>query len=97
MGKTVYKVQFFDEKREPMTIYAQNVSPSEMLGFIEASEILFLGGSELIVTPEDEKVRKQFSRVERSHIPINSIIRIDEVRPERETPIIRLLPGSDAE
>ena len=40
-----------------------------------------------MVDPTSEKLKNEFSKVERSYIPINSIIRIDEVNETGEAKI----------
>jgi hypothetical protein len=88
--KTIYKVQFIDENKKNKTIYAHKVNPSSFLGLIEISGIAFLGTSDILINPDDEKIRKEFKDVERTFLPINTIIRIDEVILENETPVIKL-------
>lgn len=94
MKKTVYKIQFIDEKKESTTIHASNVNPSSFLGLIEVSDIIFMGSSNILIDPDDERVRKEFKDVERTFLPINTILRIDEIKLETETPIIRLYKDS---
>ena len=50
-----------------------------MYGFIEVEEYIFNQNKQLVVDPTSEKLEKEFKSVERSYIPINSVIRIDEV------------------
>lgn len=77
-----YRVQFYDSKKEIMTFFAKRVNPSSFLGLIEVSEILFMD-SEIIINPDDEKVRKEFSGVSKTFLPLNTIVRIDEIDQNR--------------
>lgn len=52
------------------------------MGFIELEDFVFGNRSELLVDPGEEKLRQQFAGVQRSHVPMNAIVRIDEVREE---------------
>jgi hypothetical protein len=88
--KTIYKVQFIDENKKNKTIYAHKVNPSSFLGLIEISGIAFLGTSDILINPDDEKIRKEFKNVEKTYLPINSIIRIDEIILDSENQVIRL-------
>jgi len=90
MTKKLFKVIFIDEDKKTQTIHASQLNPSSFLGLIEISDIVFIDQSELIITPDDGKLQSRFKNVERSYIPLNSIIRIDEVLIEKETPVIRL-------
>ena len=79
-----------DEEKEAKTIHAGNVNPSSFLGLIEVSDIVFMNSSSIVINPDDEKIRKEFKDVERTFLPINTILRIDEVCLKTETPIFRL-------
>ncbi len=79
--KKVYKIIFYNHE-EIFEIYASHVFPSEMFGFLEVEELLFGERSQLLVDPSEERLKNEFSGVRRSYIPINSVIRIDEVEQE---------------
>ncbi|MDY6821978.1 MAG: DUF1820 family protein [Deferribacterota bacterium] len=89
-NKKLYRIIFANEKKEVMQLHANEVNPTSFLGLIEVSDIVFIDSSDIIVTPEDDKVRKDFKDVKKTYIPINYIIRIDEVSFKEETPVIRL-------
>lgn len=90
MNKKLYKVQFIDEKKEVKIIHANHVNPSSFLGLIEISDIIFIDSSDILINPDDEKIRKEFKNVEKTFLPIGTILRIDEIILESETPIIKL-------
>ncbi|BAI80111.1 conserved hypothetical protein [Deferribacter desulfuricans SSM1] len=90
MKKKLYRIMFLNEKKELLTIHASSVNTSSFLGLIEISDIVFLDTSEILFTPNDDKIKSEFKDVERTFIPINYIVRIDEVILEKETPVIRL-------
>jgi hypothetical protein len=95
--KNLYKVYFLNDKKEVTHLYASQVSPTSFLGLIEVSDIVFIDSSELIVTPEDDKIRKEFQDVVKTYIPIGYILRIDEITLKRETPVIRLYKANETE
>ena len=80
-AKKVYKVIFYNNE-EIFEVYAAHVFPSEMYGFIEVEELLFGERSQLLVDPSEEKLKTEFSGVKRTYIPMNAIVRIDEVEQE---------------
>jgi len=90
MKKKLYRITFLNDRKEIMTVHASNVNTSSFLGLIEVSDIVFLDTSEILFTPNDDKVKNEFKDVERTFIPINYIVRIDEIILEKETPVIRL-------
>ncbi len=76
--KKTYKVIFYNHE-DIFEIYATHVYPSEMYGFVEVEEILFGEKSQLLVDPGEEKLKTEFSGVKRTYVPMNAIVRIDEV------------------
>ena len=68
-------------------IFAKQIYQSDMYGFIEVEEYIFNQNKQLVVDPSSEKLEKEFKSVERSYIPINSVIRIDEVNESGEAKI----------
>jgi hypothetical protein len=76
--KKNYRVIFYNNE-DVYEIYASHVFPSEMYGFIEVEELLFGERSKVLVDPGEEKLKAEFSGVKRSYIPMNAIVRIDEV------------------
>ena len=58
-----------------------------MYGFVEVEEYIFNKDKQLVVDPSSEKLKNEFSNVEKSYIPINSIMRIDKVNEMGEAKI----------
>ena len=84
--KSVYKIIFI-QLGEIYEVFAKQIYQSDMYGFIEVEEYIFNKDKQLVVDPSSEKLKKEFAQVERSYIPINSIIRIDEVQESGEAKI----------
>lgn len=76
--KKTYKVIFYNHE-DIYEIFASHVYPSEMYGFVEVEQLLFGEKSQLLVDPGEEKLKTEFSGVKRTYIPMNAIVRIDEV------------------
>ena len=93
--KKTYKIIFI-QLGEIYEIFAKQIYQSDMYGFIEVEEYIFKQNKQLVVDPTSEKLEKEFKSVERSYIPINSVIRIDEVVESGEARLsslkVRLLP-----
>ena len=77
----VFRV-IFQNQGEVFEIYALQIFQSELWGFIEVEEFVFGERSQLLVDPSEEKLKAAFEGVKRTYIPLNSIIRIDEVEKE---------------
>jgi len=79
--KKTYKVIFYNNE-DVYEIYASHVYPSDLYGFVELEQLLFGEKSKLLVDPSEERLKSEFSGVKRTYIPMNAIIRIDEVEQE---------------
>ena len=76
--KGIYKVVFV-QLGEIYEVYAEAIYQSDMYGFIEVEEYIFDQKSQIVVDTSEEKLKNEFKGVQRSYIPINCIMRIDEV------------------
>lgn len=74
----MYKVIFYN-RSQVYEVFAKAIYQSEMYGFIEVEEFVFGERSQLLVDPGEEKLKSEFTNVKRSYIPMQAIIRIDEV------------------
>jgi len=77
-SKSVYKIIFM-QLGEVYEVFAKQIFQSDMYGFIEVENYIFNKDKQLVVDPSSEKLKNEFSDVQRSYIPMNAIIRIDEV------------------
>lgn len=69
----------FEQDESIYEIYARSLGQETIYGFLEVSEIVFGESTSLVVDPTEEKLKAEFADVERSYIPLHTIIRIDEV------------------
>lgn len=74
----IYRVSFLSQGKV-YEIYARNVSHGGLLGFVEVEKLLFGERSALVVDPTQEKLKTEFSGVERTFIPVHAVLRIDQV------------------
>lgn len=74
----IYRVTFLN-KGKVYEVFAKQVYQSELYGFIEVEDYIFDERSQVVVDPSEEKLKAEFAGVKRSFIPIQAIIRIDEV------------------
>ncbi len=74
----MYKIIFHNHQRI-YEIYANSVSMSDLFGFIDVSDLVFAEAGQLLVDVAEEKLRAEFQGVEHSLIPMQAIIRIDQV------------------
>ena len=84
--KNVYKIIFI-QLGEIYEVFTKQIYQSDIYGFIEVEKYIFNKDKQLVVDPSSEKLKSEFSMVERSYIPINSIVRIDVVNETGEAKI----------
>jgi hypothetical protein len=77
----IFKVQFVNQGKI-YEIYARKVSHGDLFGFIEVEELVFGERSTVVVDPAEEKIKSEFAGVNRTYLPLHSILRIDEVRKQ---------------
>ena len=91
-NQPVYKIIFHNGK-EIFEVFAKHIYQSDMWGFVEIEELLFGERSAILVDPGEEKLKSEFSGVKRSYIPMQSIVRIDEVEKQGSA---KISEGSDS-
>ena len=89
--KTIYRINFVSAG-EVYEIYAASVTQGGLFGFVEVEEILFGERSKLLIDSSEERLKTEFEGVQRTFIPLHSILRIDEVEKAGRG---RISTGSD--
>jgi hypothetical protein len=77
-SKHIFKVLFVNQGKV-YEVYARKVSHGSLFGFVEVEELVFGERGGIVVDPSEERIRAEFEGVKRSFLPINSVLRIDEV------------------
>lgn len=78
MAKTLYKVTFLNHGKV-YELYARHVAASHLWGFTEIGELLFDVHDGVLVDPTEERLREEFGGTRMLHLPMQSIVRIEEV------------------
>lgn len=74
----LYRISFYN-RGDIYELYARNVQQSNMYAFVEIEDIVFGERSAIVVDPSEEKLKTEFTDVKRTYIPLQAVIRIDEV------------------
>ena len=86
--KKLYKITFLSQGRT-LELYARRVASSELWGFTEVGDIVFdQQGEGIVIDPTEERLREEFGNTRMLHLPIQSIVRVEEVQ-KREPLVIR--------
>lgn len=84
----MYKISFLNQG-QVYEIYCRKVGGSDMAyGFVEASDLVFESDDSVVIDPTEERLRDEFAEVEVLHLPMHSVIRVEQVR-KRGTSVIR--------
>lgn len=75
----LYRISFLNQG-QVFEIYARSVSHGSLLGFVEVEKLVFGEKTAVVVDPSEEKLKTEFEDVERTYIPVQSVVRIDQVR-----------------
>ena len=77
-GKKLYKVTFLSQGKT-LELYARYVGSSALWGFTEVGELVFEQGDGVVVDPTEERLRDEFKNTKMLHLPMQCIVRIEEV------------------
>jgi len=76
--KRLYKIIFLNQGKV-YELFSQGVSSSGLWGFIEVSDLVFDAGEGLVVDPTEERMRQEFADARVLHLPIQTVLRVEEV------------------
>lgn len=78
MAKPIYKVTFLNAGKV-YELYARQVASGALWGFTEISELVFDLHDGVVIDPTEERLRDEFGSTRVLHLPMHSIVRIEEV------------------
>jgi hypothetical protein len=77
-SKKLFKITFFNAGKI-YELYARRIASGDIWGFTEVSDLVFDVNEGLVVDPTEERLRDEFSNTKVLHLPMQSIVRIEEV------------------
>ena len=77
-AKKLYKVVFLNHGKI-YELYARSIGSSELWGFTCVSDLEFAARDGMLVDPTEERLRDEFANTRALHLPMQSIVRIEEV------------------
>ena len=86
MAKTLYKITFHNHGKI-YELYAERVNSGSLWGFIEVAGLAFDVHDGLVVDPTEERLRDEFGGTRVLHLPMQSIVRIEEVEKKGQSAI----------
>lgn len=85
--KRLYRVTFFNQGTV-YEIYAHGVQQGALHGFVEIEGLSFGEKSSMVIDPTEERLKTEFSGVQRIYVPMHAVVRIDEVEKQGTAKII---------
>ena len=86
MAKSLYKVVFHNHGKV-YELYARQVAASAIWGFTEIAELVFDVHDGMVVDPTEERLRDEFGNTRVLHLPMQSIVRVEEVEKKGQSAI----------
>ena len=86
MAKPLYKVTFLNHGRI-YELYARRVESGSLWGFTEIAELVFDVHDGVVVDPTEERLRDEFGNTRVLHLPMQSLLRIEEVEKKGQSAI----------
>ena len=83
----IYRISFYNQG-DIYELHAREIHQGNMYAFLEIEDIIFGERSAIVVDPAEEKLKSEFAGVKRTYIPLQAVIRIDEVEREGSNKII---------
>ena len=86
MDMPLYKITFHNHGRV-YELYARHVGASTLWGFTEVGELVFDVRDGVLVDPAEERLRDEFGDTRVLHLPMQSVIRVEEVAKKGQSAI----------
>ena len=74
----IYKI-IFQNQSNIIELHARELDIDSSYAFITVGDFVFGERSSIVVDPSEEQLKNEFAGVNRTYIPMHSVIRIDEV------------------
>ncbi len=85
----IFKIMFVNQGKV-YEVYARKVNHGSLLGFVEVEDFVFGERSSVVLDPGEERIKAEFAGVKRSYLPLQSVLRIDEVKKQGVSKIVAL-------
>ena len=92
MSKTLYKVSFLNHGKV-YELYAGRVESGRLWGFVEVYDLVFDVHDGIVVDPTEERLRDEFGNTRTLHLPMQSVLRVEEVEKKGQSAIRDAVSG----
>lgn len=85
----IFRITFINQGKV-YQLFAESVKQAEVFGFLEIRNLVFGEASTLVIDPAEEKLKAEFNGVSRTLVPLQAVIRVDEVEKRGQCKIMDL-------
>ena len=86
MSRPLYKIVFHNHGKV-YELYARHVAASGIWGFTEVGDLVFDVHGGVVVDPTEERLQAEFGNTRMLHLPMQSIVRVEEVEKKGQSAI----------
>ncbi|GAB3100031.1 DUF1820 family protein [Lysobacter terrae] len=90
--KPLYKITFFNAGKI-YELYARKIGSGTLWGFTEVAELVFDVHEGVVIDPTEDRLRDEFGNTRVLHLPMQSIVRIEEVEKKGQSAIRDAVTG----
>ncbi len=90
----IYRINFINQGKV-YTLYAEAVRQANLMGFVEIEGLVFGETATRIIDPAEERLKTEFDGVRRCLVPMQAVIRIDQVAKRGQCKITELEGGAN--
>ncbi len=83
----IYRIVFHNNDKV-YQLHAKHVDASELYGFIEVQDLLFDEHTSIVIDPAEERLKTEFKGVSCLHLPMHSVVRVDEMEQQGKNKIL---------
>ncbi|MFC3192934.1 DUF1820 family protein [Marinicella sediminis] len=85
----LFRINYINQQ-QVYEIYARQISTDQLLGFMSITDIQFDHRDALVIDPVEEQLKSEFKDVEVLHVPIQQIIKVEQVSQKKSCKISAL-------
>ena len=89
MADPLYRIQFI-ANNERYELYVKELTQGSLFGFIEVGDFVWDNHTSVVVDPSHEKLKSEYANVNRTYIPLHSVLKIDEVKEQGTAKVTEL-------
>lgn len=87
--QAMYRVEFI-QGGERYELYVRELTQGSLFGFVEIADFVWDTHTTVVVDPSHEKLKSEFEGVNRTYIPMHSVLRIDSVTKKGQAKITEI-------